>query len=401
MQDASVIMVSLNPLRNAPQRRMAALATSTALFIFVDAGFNVIGPLWATRDLGLANADWAWLRSVGEFGGFAIVLAFGILAELMGVRWMCAIALVGAGVALAGLGIGTGTVALMAVLGAFSSIIYVSFNTLAQRVSSRRQSLANAIYRAAGAGAAIVAPALATQAAQVLGAYSPVLVASAVVLGLAGIAIVCYPDPESTRPLSRPLMSTLALYRRCFATPSLLSFIALTRGFGIAMSAVGAFAALRFTRELGLGEPAFGLLCSVIAIGNLLALLASGWIVNRLAPERTLALAWTGCSLAALAMGLSDSLVLAIAAYAVFVPLHGLCSVPLSLWSGHIVEEAGPGGPSQNVVFTVQKMFQSGITMLAMAALGALEPIFGMSTLIWCGGLLGLPMARIMYSSRR
>lgn len=380
---------------------MVALATSTALFILVDAGFNVVGPLWATRDLGLTNADWAWLRSVAEFGGFVSILALGILAEHLGARWMSALALAGAGLALAGLGIGANTAALMAVFGAFGSIIYVSFNTLAQRVSSRRQSLANAIYRAAGAGAAIVAPALATQAAQEFGAYAPVLVAAATVLGLAGIAIVCYPDPDSARPVSRPLSATLAVYRRCFRLPPLLSFIVLTRAFGVAMAAVGAFAALRFTRELGLGEPAFGLLCSIIAVGNLLGLLASGWIVDRLGPGRTLALAWTGCSLAALALGLSDSLGFAIAAYAVFVPLHGLCSVPLSLWSGYIVEEAGPGGPSQNAVFTVQKLFQSGVTMLAMAALGVLEPIVGMSTLIWCGGLLGLPMALIMYSARR
>ncbi len=380
---------------------MTALATSTALFILVDAGFNVIGPLWATRDLGLTNADWAWLRSVGEFGSFVSILALGILAEHIGARWMGALALVGAGLTLAGLGIGADTVALMAVLGAFSGIIYVSFNTLAQRVSSRRQSLANAIYRAAGAGAAIVAPALATQAAQEFGGYASVLVAAAVVLGLAGIAIACYPDPDSERPVSRPLAATFAVYRRCFTLPPLLSFIALTRAFGIAMAAVGAFAALRFTRELGLGEPAFGLLCSIIAVGNLLGLLASGWIVDRLGPGRTLAFAWTGCSLAALALGFADSLALAIAAYAVFVPLHGLCSVPLSLSSGRIVEDSGPDGPSQNAVFTVQKLFQSGTTMLAMGALGALEPAVGMSALIWCGGLLGLPMALIMYSARR
>lgn len=390
-----------SPLRTAARRRMAALAASTGLFILVDAGFNVIGPLWATRDLGLTNAEWAWLRSVAEFGGFISVLALGILAEHLGARWMSALALAGAGLALAGLGIGANAAALMAVFGAFGSIIYVSFNTLAQRVSSRRQSLANAIYRAAGAGAAIVAPTLATQTAQEFGAYAPVLVAAAIVLGLAGIAIVCYPDPDSERPVSHPLAVTLAVYRRCFTLPPLLSFIALTRAFGVTMAAVGAFAALRFTRELGLGEPAFGLLCSIIAVGNLLGLLGSGWIVGRLGPGRTLAFAWAGCSLATLALGVSDSLAIAIAAYAVFVPLHGLCSVPLSLWSARIVTEAGPDGPSQNAVFTVQKVFQSGITMLAMAALGALEPVVGMSALIWFGGLLGLPLALIMYSARR
>ena len=56
-------------LGTAARQRMAVLATSTALFTLVDSGFNVIGPLWATRDLGLDNAEWAFLRSAGELGG--------------------------------------------------------------------------------------------------------------------------------------------------------------------------------------------------------------------------------------------------------------------------------------------------------------------------------------------
>jgi hypothetical protein len=109
-----------------------------------------------------------------------------------------------------------------------------------------------------------------------------------------------------------------------------------------------------------------------------------------------LGLAWTGCGVTAMAMGLSNSLVPAIAAYALFVPLQSMCSVPLSLWSNRIAEASGSGGPSQNVVFTVQKVFQSGATMFAMALLGALEPVVGMATLMWCGGLLALPMAVVV-----
>lgn len=372
---------------------MAVLATSAGLYILADSAFNVIGPLWATRDLGLGNADWAFLRSASEFGGFISILAFGILAERVGSRWMSALALAGAGLALAGLSTGAGTVWMMAVLGGFTSIIYVSFNTLAQRVSMRRQSLANAIYRAAGASAAIAAPSVATQAGDAFGAYAPVLVAAAIVLGIAGLVIVLYSEPEPSRRAPRSVAETLAGYRRCLTLRPLLVFIALTRGFGIAVSVIGAFAALRFTRELSLSETAFGLLCSVIAIGNLLAVLASGWLVDRLRPSGALGLAWMGCSVAALTMGLSESLALAIAAYALFAPLQALCSVPLSLWSNRMAGDSGADGLSQSTVFTVQKVFQSGSSMLVMALLGALEPVFGMSTLMWCGGLFGLPLA--------
>jgi sugar phosphate permease len=371
---------------------MAALATSTGLFILVESGFRVIGPLWATRELGLGNDEWAWLRSAGEFGGFASVLALGILAERLGARWMSVVALAGAGFALAGLASGAGTFWLMAVLGAFSSIIYVSFNTLAQRVSSRRQGLANAIYRAAGAGAAIISPVAATQAAGFSGAYAPVLLASAAVVGLAGLAIIFFSEPEPASRSPPTIRQALATYRRCFSLQPLLSFIAITRGFGVAVAAVGAFFALRFTNELGLGDPAFGLLCSVVAVSNLLALLASGSIMDRLRPSRVLGIAWIGCGAGAFAMGFSDSLVVAIAGYALFAPLQALCSVPLSLWSSRIAASAN-GGPGESAVFTVQKLFQSGVTMLVMALLGALEPLVGMDKLMWCGGLLCLPLA--------
>jgi sugar phosphate permease len=216
---------------------------------------------------------------------------------------------------------------------------------------------------------------------------------ASIVLGVAGLVIVFYSEPDRSDRAPRSLTESLAVYRRCFALRPLLTFIAITRGFGVAVAAVGAFAALRFTRELNLSDPAFGVLCSIIAIGNLLALLASSWLVDRLRPSRALGLAWTGCGVGALTMGLSDSLALAIAGYALFAPLQAMCSVPLSLWSSRIAEDSGRDGPSESAVFTVQKVFQSGITMLVMALLGTLEPLVGMDTLMWCGGLLALPLA--------
>jgi predicted MFS family arabinose efflux permease len=371
---------------------MAFLAASSALYILVESGFTVIGPLWATRDLGLDNAAWAQLRSISALGGFVSILTIGIIAERLGARWTCSIALAGAGLAMAGLGTGIAVLWSMAALGAFVSIIYVSYNTLAQRVSTQRRSLANTIYRAAGATAAIAAPAVATSSAQAFGAYAPVLAAAAAVLGLAGLIIAFFSDPDIDRQPRRSLASTLSGYAQCLKLRSLMTFVAVTRGFGAASAAVSAFAALRFTRELGVSDPAFGIFCSFIAIGVLLAVIASGWIANRLGPSRTLALVWSGCCLAAAMMGFGGSLVLVGTGYALFVPLVAMCSVPLSLWSSRIAEGPRSGGPSQTTVFTVQKAFQSGTTMVVMALLAILEPVVGMGTLMWCGGLLGLPM---------
>lgn len=373
-------------------RRMATLAASSALFFLAEAGFTVIGPLWAAHDLGLGNDEWAFLRSANALGGFAGILVLGLLAERLGSRLASALALGGFGLALAGLGAGVGTVWLMAVLGAFSSIVYVGYNTLTQLVSTERAGTANSIYRAAGAAAAIVAPTLATQAAHGLGRYGPVLVAGAVLAGLAGVAILAYGEPAAKRGAERSFAESFAGFRRWFRSRPLLSFIAITRAFGVTTAAVGAFAALRFTRELGLSAAGFGAMCSAIAVASFAALVASGWLVERLGTSRSLALAWAGCSAASLALGLSDSLAVGIAAYAVFVPLNAMCSVPLSLWSGRIAGGAADGA-GHNAVFTVQKLFQAGVTMLAMALLGVLEPLVGMSALMWSGGLLGLPLA--------
>ena len=67
--------------------------------------------------------------------------------------------------------------------------------------------------------------------------------------------------------------------------------------------------------------------------------------------------------------------------------------VPESLWVSRIADAAGPDGPSQAMVFTVQKICQAGTNVLMMALVGTLEPHFGIAKLMLCGGLLGLPLS--------
>ena len=51
------------PLGTPARQRMAVLAASAMLFMLVDTGFNVVGPLWTTGELGMANSGWAYLRA--------------------------------------------------------------------------------------------------------------------------------------------------------------------------------------------------------------------------------------------------------------------------------------------------------------------------------------------------
>lgn len=378
------------------RRRMSALATAAALFALVNSAFDVVAPLWAAGDLGLDAAGWARLRSLRMTGTFAGILVLGMAAERVGSRRMAAISLAGAALALAAMaGSGARAVAwLFPVFGALVSAAYVNFNALTQRVSATRQGLANSLYRGVGSAMAIVAPALATGAASRLGAYAPVLAAAAMVMGLAAAAILAYPEaPVATERTQ--LRAAVAGYQRAFAHRGLLAFVLLEQLWWCSQAAVGTFAALRFTRQLGMSEPAFGLLCTTAGAFGLLVTLASGVLVERWPLSRVLASAWVACCLAAVALGGSGTLGVSIAAFLVWAPLAAMTAVPTSIWVGRTAVGASPA-----TAFTVHKIAQSGMIALAMALLGLLEPLVGMAALIWGGGLLGLPLAVVMLRLR-
>ena len=385
--------MKLLALFGSPARqRMAVLATSTLLFTVVDSGFDVIGPLRTTRELGLANSGWAFIRAARFSGTLAGILVFGILVERIGSRWMSALVLGGAGLAFATMASGVPVRWVIPLYGAFTCALYVNLNVLTQRVSAHRQGLANVIYRAVGGAAAVIAPILATQGGQAAGSYAPVIMAGAILLGVGGLVILLYPEARPSGP-PRALAGVLTAYRKSFALRPLLALLILDQSFACTAAPVVAFAAIRFTRQLHYSETAFGVLCTAIAVGGLLIILASGWLMERLRPNNVLGLAWLGCSTAAVVLGLSDSLAVTILAYAVHVPLLAMRSVPESLWVSRIADAAGPGGPSQAMVFTVQKIWQAGTNVLMMALVGTLEPYFGIPLLMLGGGLIGVPLS--------
>lgn len=353
------------------RQRMTVLATSTMLFVMADSGFDVIGPLWATSELGLPNSSWAFIRAARFSGTLAGILVFGILVERIGSRWMSALVLGGAGLAFAAMASGAPVRWVIPLYGAFACALYVNLNVLTQRVSTRRQGLANVMYRAAGGAAAVFAPVLATQGGKVAGSYAPVIMVGAVLLGLGGLAILLYPELDSTGLSSRALPSVLTAYRKSFALRPLRALLILDQSFACIAAPVVAFAAIRFTRQLHYDETSFGALCTAVAVGGLVVILASGWLMERLRPNNVLGLAWLGCSLAAVALGLSDSLAVAILAYAVYIPLLAMRAVPESLWVSRIADAAGPEGPSQAMVFTVQKIWQAATNVLMMTLVAA------------------------------
>ena len=233
----------------------------------------------------------------------------------------------------------------------------------------------------------VLAPVVATQVAVQWGTYAPVIMLGGLLLGVAGLVMLCYPDPSASA-LRPSLSSVWAGYRTTFADRRLWMIVALDQGMAAATAGVGTFIALRFTRTLGLSEPAWGLLATGAGALSIVAIMASAWLATRIDLSRGLAIAWGGNAIGALVFGLSSSVPVAAAGFMVHAAFSAMISVPMSLW----LTRLAPGG-ALATVFTVHKLAQALTGAAAIAVVGALEPHLGMAALMWIGGLLTLPIA--------
>lgn len=374
------------------RRRMSVLAACAALFAISNSAFDMIAPLWATSDLGLDAAGWAHLRSLRFTGTFIGILALGVLAERLGSRRMAAISLVLGGCALACMGLGLPwlVTVCMPLFGALVSTTFVNLNALTQQVSRQRQGLANGIYRGIAAGMAVLAPLAATALAHHFGAWAPVLHLAALVTALGGLVILFYPEERSD---GRSLREVLRGFASTARNRRLWTFIVLDQAMAFSQGAFAAFAALRLTRQLGLSEPAFGLVCTIGACLGLAAVLAAGLLVQRIPLAWGMATAWVLSAAGSLLLGLGDGLALGIAATLLVAFGWPITSVPGSMW-------ISLSGGANATAFTVHKIVQAGVAAGSMALVGWLEPLTGMRPLLVAGGLIGLPLVVLILRQR-
>jgi MFS family permease len=376
-------------LASAARQRMTVLALSAACFAVSNSAFDMIAPLWATADLGYSAADWAHLRALRFTGTFAGILVLGIVAERVGSRRMAALSLALGGCAMSSMALGKAWLITfcMPLFGALVSTTFVNFNALTQQVTARRQGLANGIYRGIGAGMAIIAPVLATALAQHWGAWSPVLQCAALLTALGGLAILFYPEPGGgdRRSLRLVVQGFLATARK----RALWHLTLVDQAMAFTQGAMAAFASLRLTRELGVSETHFGLVCAAGAGLGLVAILAAGVLFQRLPLRWGMFVSWLGSAIGSLVLGVSDSVPLGIAAVLLVATCWPITTVPGSMWIGLC------GGASATA-FTLHKIIQSGVAVVSMLLLGWLQPRFGMQPLLLAGGILGLPLAAYM-----
>ncbi len=377
-------------LETPARARMAVVAASALFYMLFVCASDVILPLWVTQDLGLTAADWAHLRSLRFLGVLVGVILLGALSDRFGDRLLGALCMFGIAALLLvlGLGRGWGLYAAMPIYGALVSSAFVNLNTLTQAVSILRQGLANTVYRAVGAFAGIVAPVAATALAARWGGYPVVITSLAALLVAAGLVLLRYPTEQCSLALG-PLREELARlwggYRTALRERELMWGTHLWQAWYSTVTGVGTFAAIRFTRELGQSDAAFGALSSVAAAIALVATLLGGLVLDRRSLRTISVCTMAVASGACLLMGVGDSVVLSAVGFLGHAPLNSALAAPSSMWISRTA-----GHASQSAAFAVQKVITAAYVAASAALLGYLERWVGIRPILLWGGVLGL-----------
>ena len=380
----------LRPLTaTVSRRRMTAIAASSFFFFVFFTGFEVVMPLWVTGGLGYTASEWALMRSLRMIGLLAAGLVLGVVSDRYGQKLVGGLSMVGAGLLLGLVAVRPDRLlwTVMPFLGAMTSTCFVNFNTLTQLISRRRQGVANTVYRSIGKIAAIGAPIAVTTLAVLWGGYRPVLLLLSGVILVGGAVLFLYPGEATVSTVTGPLTPVSAWrgYAAAFRERELVSFLNVSILWTATAAAVGTFAAIRFTKELGMTGQEFGALSSLGNVVGLAAMMAAGAFFDRF-PVR---MVYASCAVAAgcfsLALGASDSRALSSVAYVCHSATEGIIVIPMSIWISRAA-----GRVSQVMAFSAHKILQGIYIPLGMVLLGVLERPFGMRALLAWGGGLGV-----------
>jgi len=369
------------------RRRMVVLGASAFLLCLCGCAFDVVMPLWVTRELGYSPGEWAHLRAIRMVGVLVGVLLLGAVSDRLGARRSGAVSMVGVALALVAMALlgGRGLALAMSIFGALMSTVFVNLNVLAQQVSERRQGVANSVYRSIGAAAGIAAPASATALAACWGGYPTVLLAGAALLVIGAVVLLRFEDghsaaggpPAELGPLFRGYV--LALRHRPFVWMVNLSLL-----WANALIGVGTFVAIRFTSELGLSDQEFGQVASLCGGVSLVAVVASTAFLDRVSLRKLCAAAGSIAGASSAIMGVSDSPVVTASGLVAFSAANAVLIAPISMW---ISRARGPS--TQGAAFSVHKVITAAYVALATALVGIMEPHIGMRAVFLVGGISG------------
>lgn len=382
--------VSLRQSIQSPAgQRMGAIAASSMLVSFYMAATDVILPLWATRSMGMSNAQWAQLRSLRMMGIALGVILLGALSDRLGLRRITifSFAAMGAISVFLGLGRQEAIWMIMPFFGAFLSTTMINLNTMTQDVTARRPGLANTIYRGMGAVAAIPAPIAVTFLAVYYHGYSPVFFILAFAMALAVGILFLHPAQE-VAPMGHwrhEAVQFTQVYRTALRQRELVVFLLLSQLWLGLLSGILTFAAIYFTRSLKMSEPTFGALSGLAALLSVAGIVAVGFLLDGVSLRKLYACIAIAAGVGAFAMGVGRSTLLCSAGFLLIVPLLQISMAPTSMWISRVSAEE-----TRIAAFSLYKVVTALCGCLVMLLLSFLEARMGIRLLFLSEGVLAV-----------
>lgn len=375
------------------RRRMMALAAGGFVTSAALTGIMVVLPLYVTNVLHLPNAQFARVMTVRNIGITAGVILLGLLSDRLGARRTSVACLVVAGVLYAAMGFVpyAGLLAVIAVLSATVSTVFVNLNHLTQSADPQRPGRANTVYRAAGAIAGVAAPLVMTQfvaeAAWVFVGTGAMLVLGAILMRLYAVA-----EPVGAFRGWRGEAGQMArTYPRALAQRRLMAFVNLSLVYICLALVVGTFIAIRLSNQLGMAEGTFGAVAATGSGLTLAAILILGLVLDRIGVKRVLLGHYAIGAACLVGMGLSGEAWSTAVLFVGHAVIMGSSVAPMSMW---LAGEARTIGLTTG--FAVQKVLNAAYAAGFTLVFAWCEPWMGIRGLfLWCG-IASVPVVAAM-----
>ena len=333
------------------RKRLVSISAASVVITLSNTAWDVLGPLWTSGQLRLGAADWAHIRSLRYTGTLLGTFLIGLAASVWGPKTLGIASFLIASASLALIAAGGERAIYLAIplFGASVSAAYVALNVCIQLVGTERQARANSLYRIVGAAVAIVAPVSATGLAALLG-YAWALAIFALVLALGALCLAWHPGIAVNRTGDNFLASLTRIVKRS----GLVKFLCIEQGFALCTIGVGAFTALRFSKDFACPDTLVGTFMTLAALAGFLGTMMSFRIQGLLGIRRTLILAFPAMAIAWMGFGLAPTRELALAALVVGSWSVGLSSAPVSYTVARL---GGPGLEASTI--TLWKLAQA------------------------------------------
>lgn len=353
------------------------------------AAFASVLPLYASQNLGMTEAQYARLTSVRMTGTMLGVIVLGAIADRFGTRSTTIALLLIGGLLHAVMGLSPLTlfVALMPVIGAVASAIFVNLNYLTQAVGEARQGWSNTLYRASGMLASIIAPIVATRLLN-----WPITLYGAIgaTLAVSTVFVIGYPIREPRNRFAGwgvEFRTMWLMYRGALRRRHLVVLIVSTGLWHTMALAAMTFIPLRLTEELGVSNSAYGAIVAASSGMAMTVLLTLGPVLSRVSVRRVTFVTQAVATVCLIALAFSNSVTLTVVLYVLFTAAMTSAVAPMFMW---VTRARGPA--SITAAMSTQKVLGAGLAASGAMIFALIQPWIGTTWLLLVAGVLSIPL---------